>query len=61
LEISCQTHAPHHRHGEEEYVTPSEIRAGFKNILPTFAWKDASNVVSELSEGIIKQILNVFN
>jgi hypothetical protein len=40
-------------YGEQEYVTLPEIRTDFKNILPTFTYKDKNEVVSRLSEGII--------
>jgi hypothetical protein len=39
--------------GEMEYVTLPEIRAGFKNILPTFTYKDNGELVAKLCEGII--------
>ncbi|TDH18471.1 hypothetical protein EXU57_22990 [Segetibacter sp. 3557_3] len=40
--------------GEEEYITLTEMRTGFKNILPTFTYENTADVVSGLSDGVIK-------
>jgi uncharacterized protein YjbI with pentapeptide repeats len=45
-------------HGEKEYVTLPEMRNSFRSILPTFAYKETCDVVSQLSESVIQPAEN---